>query len=201
MNDCYRQLFSADRRESLIFSYTSENSNAIEYWESIGCKFIVSNPRLADVMGVETTYPDEARNIYFKALDAGHHVFGIDAGDHSGYWFHITDGLASPDRWDGFQGLNFIVVDKESFQRAYPRGSYCRRGVLRAIRSMEGYFQNSLNGYLAEVYYESEDDEYGFGIFEDDSEALQEAKDAFPQIKYSDEDFEVIGYRLKPGIA
>lgn len=199
--DCYRQLFSADRRESLSFSYTSENSDGIEFLQDIGCKFIVSNPRLAGIMGIEATNPEEARKSYFDALDAGNHVFGIDAGDHSGYWFHVVAGLAHPDPWDGFRGLNFIVVDKVQFQRTYPRSTYCRKFVLKTVRSMESYIQNSINGYLTEVYYQGEDESYGLGIFDDDSEASQEAKAEFPHIKFGKDDFEIIGYRLKAGIA
>lgn len=135
MKDEYTgQLFSADHAQSLSFSYASDNEYCLEFWKEIGGKLVVTNSRLAEIMGIEKTDLPVAKKILCESYDKGNHLFGIDAGNHSGYWFRFTDGFKKADQWDGFKGLNFIVIDKEPFQRNYQ--SYCRKVVSRQVKGV-----------------------------------------------------------------
>ncbi len=197
----FRQSFSADHLETLSFTHTSDMEYCMDICESIGGKFVVENIQLADLLGIEATEKAEAKRVFLEACDAGNHIFGINAGDHSGYWFHFVDDLASPDYWDGFRGLNFLVVDRKQFLRAFPGETSCRKYVQQKVVGLEDYFQSSINGWLVEVSYQGKDQSYVFGSFTSEEEAVAEAANEFPHIKYSADDFEVIGYRLKQSAA
>jgi len=203
MNDEYiRKLFSADHAETLAFSYATDNEYCLDFLEEqLGGHLVVTNSRLAEVMGIEATDYSEAKKILLESYDKGNHIFGINAGEHSGYWFHIVDGLSNPDPWDGMKGLNFIVIDKEKFLKNSPKDTYCRKNVFRWVKRIEDYFQNSINGCLTEVFYQGPEDAYVFGTFTDLNEAVEEARFEFPHIRYLESDFEIIGYRLKQSAA
>lgn len=197
----FKRHYSADHQETLSFIHTSDNEYCLDFCESIGGQLVIGNPRLADLMGVEPISRAEAKKALLDASDAGNHVFGINAGDHSGYWFHFVDGLPTPDYWDGFGGLNFLIIDRERFLMAFPRESYCRKNVHRKLTNLEDYFQSSINGWLVQVSYQGSEDSFIFGTFASEEEAVSEAAKEFPHIKYCEDDFEVIGYRLKSAAA
>lgn len=197
----FKRLYSADHLETVGFTHMSDMKYCMDICELIGGKFVVENTQLADLLGIEPTEKAEAKRVFLEVCDAGDHIFGINAGDHSGYWFHFVDGLASPDHWDGFRGLNFLVVNRKQFLRAFPGETSCRKYVQQKVVGLEDYFQSSINGWLVEFSYQGKDQSYVFGPFTTEEAAVAEAAYEFPHIKYSAEDFEVIGYRLKQSAA
>lgn len=151
-----KKLFSADHSESLSFEYSSESADAaIQDWTMMGARFFITNTRLAEISGFEETDYSEAKKAFLEAVKNGDHVFGINAGDHSLYWFRFSQNSdAEVDRWDGFRGLNFVVVNKEKFMEAFPRMAYARRLVFNRLKEMEEYFNAAINGNLIDVFYE-----------------------------------------------
>ena len=196
----YRKLFSADHRESLVFSHIRDQETALKYWKNMGAKFVVQSHFLATNLDIETT--DHPERTLKKALASGELVFGIKAVSRIGFPFYFSEDLDEPDDILGCKGLNFVVINKKKFLKAFPGCDYCQDVVFNKLREKEDYFQRSLNESLTEVLFRGEGLKTEvIGIFANDDQAYEVARKEFPYIKYREEDFVVERWALKPGLA
>lgn len=200
----YRKLFSADRRQSLVFSHIQDNELCLKYWESIGGKFVVENRLLANRMSIDSTNrKGRAERLLEKAIASGELVFGIKAICF--LWpmsFRFSEDLNEPEEKHGCKGLNFIVIDKEKFLKVFPGCEYCQEYVFKKLREKEDYFQSSLNRSVTEVLFRGEGLKTEIvGTFAHDDQAYEEVIKKFPYICYDEDDFLIDRWKLKPDVA
>lgn len=162
----------------------------------LGLRVFTSNTHLAHVLGVEIREIESLKKAYFEAIDAGDHVFFMEMGEHGAYSFRLC--LERPRRnWDsGWVGI--IIVPKDCWHRAYPRKTYAKRYVYQKIQKIfVANVEARLNGWLYEAVVSCEEGGTAFTGFLSPDEALSCALAEYPEIRYTEDQFEeVTAYKL-----
>ena len=189
--------------KAICVAYQEESSWYLrEDRAALGVDVITCNPVVAEMFGVEVDDQKDSilKSSILEAIKNGDHVFYIEFGEHSGCWCHLHDDR--PQRtWDsGFCGV--VVVRRKAWLEAMPGRTFARSYVSQILheswdREIDAYLNNGF--YKAYLEGSEDDDDYTcWSDFITPEEAIKAAQQEYPEIVYSDDDFEEVRlYTLK----
>lgn len=184
--------FDASHRSLIeVVHQDFEDDTAREDIRYFGLEILTGNEILADVLGVEPVQ-DEAliRRRHLEAIRKGDHVFFMEMGKHSAYAFRICRSRPSRN-WDsGCAGI--VIVPREAWFNAFPRSTYAQCHVFKVIDdALSERVTAILNGWIYCAQVTTEDgDSFCIPGFLSAEEALESAMSEYPEIRYSEDDFE-----------
>ena len=156
-----------------------------------GLRIYTRNDSVAEIFGVETEKDDAVvRAAHLEALRRGDHVFFMEFGRHSGDWFRLHQ--TRPTRsWDS-ACCGICIVPHDKWLNAMPRKTYAKTFVFKTLcDAFNERVTGILNGWVYEAIVTFEDgDSFSMANFLSPEEALECAMSEYPDIKYSEWDFE-----------
>ena len=195
-----KKFFNADRSLSATVDYAQCVDTEYFFDSSMreSCEVFLNSEHLSSFFHVQPVQ-DIARvnKAIGKAQRDGSRIFFIEIFEYGSYAVRINPTYQPMCEFDS--GLNGVIVVKESPWKTLISPIYTRGYVQRQMDYLAECIEAWLNGDFFEFEVVDHDDRTWYGPFLSEQEAQEELQSEYPQICYSEENFEcVCTYRLRP---
>lgn len=199
-----KTIFNADRTKSAEIDYCDrfEPDYGFDDCLQSSCEVFLATRHLAGFFEIEDTEDSFARvnRAIDEARRVGDRVYFIELYKHSGYAVRIKPTYDPLCRFDS--SLNGVIIVHAEAWKKHLSPIYTSAFVQREMDRIAKWAEAYLNGTVYEVnVFEDEVCVYSMGCFLTEEEALNEVQGEFPDLQFTEDDFNcqcIRTYSLKP---
>ena len=196
--------YNADRTKSAEIDYCESYDSDYGFDDCLqsSCEVFLATGHLAGFFGTKGSEESFARvnRAIDEARRVGDRVYFIELYKHSGYAVRIKPTYDPLCRFDS--SLNGVIIVHAEAWKKHLSPIYTSAFVQREMDRIAKWAEAYLNGTVYEVnVFEDEVCVYSMGCFLTEEEALNEVQGEFPDLQFTEDDFNcqcIRTYSLKP---